>query len=82
MIRKNNVKIWNLIQTTHVGKKRLSKFMQNIGHETQIDILAELLSNNSGRKIATQVLQDKEIPEQAIMQLTVIKTLKECELIK
>ncbi|POG62726.1 hypothetical protein GLOIN_2v1846294 [Rhizophagus irregularis DAOM 181602=DAOM 197198] len=50
--------------------------MQNIGRETQIDIPIELLSNHSGRKTATQVLQDEEIPEQAIMQLTGHKSVQ------
>ena len=44
--------------------------MKQIGRETQIDIPIELLSNHSGRKTATQILQDQEVPEQAIMQLT------------
>ena len=57
-------------------KNRLSKFMQNIGCETQIDIPIELLSNHSGRKTATQVLQDEEVPEQAIMQLTGHKSVQ------
>ncbi|GBB85435.1 hypothetical protein RclHR1_11980003 [Rhizophagus clarus] len=48
--------IW--YKTIHVGKNRLSKFMQNIGCETQIDIPIELLSNHSGSKTA------EEIPEQ------------------
>ncbi|CAB5376175.1 unnamed protein product [Rhizophagus irregularis] len=43
--------IW--YKTSHIGKNRLNKFMQNIGRETQIDIPIELLSNHSGRKTAT-----------------------------
>ena len=35
-----------------------------------------MLSNHSGRKTATQVLQDQEIPEQAIMQLTGHKSVQ------
>ncbi len=35
--------------------------MQKIGLETQIDIPIKLLSNHSGRKTATQILQDQEI---------------------
>ncbi|GBC10894.2 zinc finger MYM-type protein 2-like [Rhizophagus irregularis DAOM 181602=DAOM 197198] len=66
--------IW--YKTSHIGKNRLNKFMQNIGRETQIDIPIELLSNHSGRKTATQVLQDEEIPEQAIMQLTGHKSVQ------
>ncbi|CAB5364372.1 unnamed protein product [Rhizophagus irregularis] len=58
--------IW--YKTSHIGKNRLNKFMQNIGRE--------LLSNHSGRKTATQVLQDEEIPEQAIMQLTGHKSVQ------
>ncbi|CAB5384145.1 unnamed protein product [Rhizophagus irregularis] len=42
--------------------------MQNIGCETKIDIPIELLSNHSGRKTATQVLQDEEIPEQVVLR--------------
>ena len=59
-----------------MGKNRLSKLMQKIGLETQIDIPIELLSNHSGRKTATQVLQDEEVPEQAIMQLTGHKSVQ------
>ncbi|CAB5387131.1 unnamed protein product [Rhizophagus irregularis] len=66
--------IW--YKTSHIGKNRLNKFMQNIGLETQIDIPIELLSNHSGRKTTTQVLQDEEIPEQAIMQLTGHKSVQ------
>jgi len=50
--------------------------MQNIGRETQIDIPIELLSNHFGRKTATQILQDQEVPEQAIMQLTGHKSVQ------
>jgi hypothetical protein len=66
--------IW--YRTAHVGKNKLGKFMQKIGRETQTDIPIELLSNHSGRKTATQVLQDQEIPEQAIMQLTGHKSVQ------
>jgi len=51
--------IW--YRTTHVRRNKLDKFMQKIGLETQIDIPIKLLSNHSGRKIATQILQDQEI---------------------
>ncbi|CAG8597062.1 17383_t:CDS:2 [Racocetra persica] len=54
----------------HIGKNKLMKFMQEIGHITKIDILVELLSNYSECKTATQCLQDHEIPEQAIIELT------------
>ncbi|GBC49482.2 activating transcription factor 7-interacting protein 1 isoform X1 [Rhizophagus irregularis DAOM 181602=DAOM 197198] len=60
--------IW--YKTDHIGKNKLGNFMKKIGRETQIDIPIELLSNHSGRKTATQILQDQEVPEQAIMQLT------------
>lgn len=50
--------------------------MKKIGHETQIDIPINLLSNHSRRKTATQILQDKEVPEQAIMQLTGHKSVQ------
>ncbi|CAG8715574.1 5645_t:CDS:2, partial [Funneliformis mosseae] len=72
--------IWYRI--SHVGKNRLNKFMQNIGRETQIDISVELLSNHSGCKTTTQVLQDEEIPEQAIMQLTGHKSVQEVQTYK
>ncbi|CAB5375165.1 unnamed protein product [Rhizophagus irregularis] len=60
----------------HVGKNKLGNFMKKIGRETQIDIPIELLSNHSGRKTATQILQDQEVPEQAIMQLTGHKSVQ------
>ena len=44
--------------------------MQKIGLETQIDIPIKLLSNHSERKTTTQTLQDQEILNKAIMQLT------------
>ncbi|CAB5377561.1 unnamed protein product [Rhizophagus irregularis] len=72
--------IW--YKTSHIGKNRLNKFMQNIGRETQIDIPIKLLSNHSGCKTATQVLQDEEIPEQAIMQLTGHKSVQEVQAYK
>lgn len=50
--------------------------MKKIGRETQIDIPINLLSNHSGRKTATQILQDQEVPEQAIMQLTGHKSVQ------
>ncbi|CAB4437873.1 unnamed protein product [Rhizophagus irregularis] len=50
--------------------------MKKIGRETQIDIPIELLSNHSGCKTATQILQDQEVPEQAIMQLTGHKSVQ------
>ncbi|CAB5181263.1 unnamed protein product [Rhizophagus irregularis] len=66
--------IW--YKTDHVGKNKLGNFMKKIGRETQIDIPIELLSNHSGRKTATQILQDQEVPEQAIMQLTGHKSVQ------
>ncbi|RIA96081.1 hypothetical protein C1645_815905 [Glomus cerebriforme] len=64
-------------RTAYVRKNRLNKFMQNISCETQIDIPIELLSNHSGCKTATQILQNQEVPEQAIMQLTGHKSIQE-----
>ncbi|CAB5373840.1 unnamed protein product [Rhizophagus irregularis] len=66
--------IW--YKTDHVGKNKLGNFMKKIGRETQIDIPIELLSNHSRRKTATQILQDQEVPEQAIMQLTGHKSVQ------
>ena len=57
--------IW--YKTTHMGKNRLSKLMQKIGLDTQIDIPIKLLFNYSGHKTITQVLQDEDILEQTII---------------
>ncbi len=54
--------------------------MQKFGLETQIDIPIKLFSNHSERKTATQILQDQEISEQAIMQ-QVIEVFEEFGLI-
>ncbi|GBC04743.1 hypothetical protein RclHR1_05840004 [Rhizophagus clarus] len=66
--------IW--YKTDHIGKNKLGNFMKKIGRETQIDIPIELLSNHSEHKTATQILQDQEVPEQAIMQLTGHKSVQ------
>ncbi|GBB92599.1 hypothetical protein RclHR1_02030002 [Rhizophagus clarus] len=50
--------------------------MKKIGRETQIDIPIELLSNHSGCKTTTQILQDQEVSEQAIIQLTGHKSVQ------
>ncbi|CAG8790202.1 8542_t:CDS:2, partial [Racocetra persica] len=60
----------NWYKKNHVGKNKLMNFMCEIGRITQIDIPMELLTNHSGQKTAAQCLQDNNIPEQAIMQLT------------
>ncbi|CAG8765525.1 8978_t:CDS:2, partial [Cetraspora pellucida] len=54
----------------HVGKNKLINFMHEIKCITQINISIELLTNYSGQKTAAQCLQDNDISEQAIMQLT------------
>ncbi|CAG8849257.1 5485_t:CDS:2, partial [Gigaspora margarita] len=60
--------IWH--KKTHYGVNRLNKFMKEIGQSTKITIPENLLSNHSGRKTATQILHDNEIPEQTIMDIT------------
>ncbi|CAG8771832.1 2228_t:CDS:1, partial [Cetraspora pellucida] len=49
-------------------KNKLAKFMQEIGHITNIDVLVKLLSNHSRCKTATQCLQDNDILKQAIIE--------------
>ncbi|RHZ87868.1 hypothetical protein Glove_29g82 [Diversispora epigaea] len=66
--------IW--YKSNHIGKNKLSKFMQDIGRQTQIDISFDVLSNHSGRKTAAQYLQDNNVPEQAIMELTGHKSVE------
>ncbi|CAG8486793.1 13812_t:CDS:2, partial [Racocetra persica] len=66
--------IW--YKKNHVGKNKLMNFMRKIGCITQIDIPIELLTNYSGQKTAAQCLQDRDIPEQAIMQLTGHKSVQ------
>ncbi|CAG8498641.1 7048_t:CDS:1 [Diversispora eburnea] len=63
-------------KSNHVGKNKLSNFMQDIGQRTQIDISFDALSNHSGHKTAAQCLQDNNISEQAIMQLTEHKSVE------
>src|SRR6185437_11770551 len=54
----------------HYGLNRINKFMKEIGQRTKITVPENLLSNYSGRKTATQILHDNEIPEQTIMDIT------------
>ncbi|CAG8562271.1 2195_t:CDS:2 [Racocetra persica] len=67
----------NWYKKNHVGKNKLMNFMREIGRITQIDIPIELLTNHFGRKTAAQCLQDNDVPEQAIIQLTGHKSVQE-----
>ncbi|CAG8530262.1 9256_t:CDS:2 [Ambispora gerdemannii] len=60
--------IW--YKTTRYGLNQLNKFIKKIDQRTKISIPTNLLSNHSGRKTATQILHDNEIPEQTIMNIT------------
>ncbi|CAG8825220.1 25999_t:CDS:2, partial [Gigaspora margarita] len=66
--------IW--YKKNHVEKNKLINFMHEIGHITKINIPIESLTNYSGRKTAAQCLQDHNIPEQAIIQLTEHKSIQ------
>ncbi|RHZ72480.1 hypothetical protein Glove_242g32 [Diversispora epigaea] len=60
--------IW--FKKNHYGSNKLSKFMKKICQRTHVSIPENFLSNHSGRKTATQILHDNDIPEQTIMEIT------------
>ncbi|CAG8690656.1 12795_t:CDS:1, partial [Funneliformis mosseae] len=53
----------------HIDKNSLSKFMKDLIHETGIEI-DSLLTNHFGRKISAQLMQDINVEEQIIMNIT------------
>ncbi|RHZ79119.1 hypothetical protein Glove_151g176 [Diversispora epigaea] len=66
--------IW--FKKNHYGSNKLSKFMKKICQRTHVSIPENFLSNHSGRKTATQILHDNDIPEQTIMEITGHPVLK------
>ncbi|CAG8566987.1 5021_t:CDS:2 [Cetraspora pellucida] len=64
----HDTNIWYL--KAHCGLNRVGNFMRNIGQKVKIKLPDSILTNHSGRKTAAQILQDVDIPEDAIMNIT------------
>src|SRR6185437_12384626 len=76
-INKKKLNIFNLIgketgiwyRKQHIGRNSLSGFMKDLVHKTGIEVDG-LLTNHFGCKTAAQLMQDKDIEEQVIMNIT------------
>ncbi|CAG8836679.1 16217_t:CDS:2, partial [Gigaspora margarita] len=66
--------IWYL--KAHCGLNKVGNFMKDIGQKLKVKLLDRALTNHSGRKTAAQILQDANIPEEAIMEFTGHKSLQ------
>ncbi|CAG8767776.1 9084_t:CDS:2, partial [Cetraspora pellucida] len=63
----------NTIHEKELGKKKGSIALtaqQDIGQKIKVKLLEEILTNHSERKTAAQILQNANIPENTIMNIT------------
>ncbi|CAG8573068.1 24710_t:CDS:2, partial [Racocetra persica] len=60
--------IWYL--KTHCDLNRVKNFMKDIGQKVKVKLPDNALTNHSGRKTITQILQNVNIPEDPIMNIT------------
>ncbi|CAG8841106.1 23820_t:CDS:1, partial [Racocetra persica] len=58
----------------HCGINKVQNFMKDIGNKVKVKLLDRILTNYSGRKTTAQILQDADIPEDAIMKITGYKS--------
>ncbi len=61
---------------THCGVNRVGNFMKDIGKLVKVDLPPGILTNHSGRKTVAQILQDADVPEDAIMGVTGHKSIQ------
>ncbi|PKC00755.1 hypothetical protein RhiirA5_427735 [Rhizophagus irregularis] len=54
---------------THCGVNRVGNFMKDIGKSVKVDLLPGILTNHSGCKTVAQILQDADVPKDAIMEV-------------
>ena len=54
----------------HCGSNRVGNFMKDIGKSVKVVLPPGLLTNHSGRKTVAQILQDANVPEDAIIGVT------------
>jgi integrase len=66
--------IW--YKKTHCGVNRVGNFMKDIGKSVKVDLPPGILTNHSGRKTVAQILQDADVPEDAIMGVTGHKSVQ------
>ena len=66
--------IW--YKKSHCGSNRVGNFMKDIGKSVKVNLPSGLLTNHSGRKTAAQILQDADVPEDAIMGVTGHKSVQ------
>ncbi|CAB5376234.1 unnamed protein product [Rhizophagus irregularis] len=66
--------IW--YKKTHCGVNRVGNFMKDIGKSVKVDLPPGILMNYSGRKTVAQILQDADVPEDAIMEVTGHKSVQ------
>ncbi|CAG8848773.1 21289_t:CDS:1, partial [Racocetra persica] len=64
----HDTNIWYL--KTHCSLNRVGNFMKDIRQKVKVKLLDGILTNHSGRKTAAQILQDADILEDAIMNIT------------
>jgi len=58
------------------GINKTSNFMKDIGNSVKVKLPSGLLTNHSGRKTAAQILQNADVPEDAIMEVTGHKSVQ------
>ncbi|CAG8649155.1 5875_t:CDS:2 [Funneliformis mosseae] len=66
--------IW--YKQTHYGSNKVENFMKDIGKSVKVELLFGLLINHSDHKTVTQILQDTNVPEDAIMGVTGYKSIQ------
>ncbi|CAG8846409.1 32579_t:CDS:2, partial [Gigaspora margarita] len=54
----------------HPSDTSIQNFIKDIGNKVKVQLPDGILTNHSGRKTAAQILQDADIPENAIMNIT------------
>ncbi|CAG8516545.1 20835_t:CDS:1, partial [Racocetra persica] len=54
----------------HCGINKVQNFMKDIGNKVKIKLPNRILTNHAGKKTTAQILQDADIPEDAIMKIT------------
>ena len=60
----------------HCGFNRVGNFMKDIGKSIKVDLPPGILTNHSGHKTVAQILQDANVPEDAIMGVTGHKSIQ------
>jgi hypothetical protein len=54
----------------------MGNFMKDIGKSVKVDLLSGILTNHSGCKTVAQILQNADVPEDAIMGVTGHKSVQ------